>query len=334
LGTSKETDLAFFFNRAYQHELPGARPGVLITGEAFVKPLEAAGLPSWKTTAVVACADPYLAMAILSEKFAAKLSTVTHEAAEVAAEAAESGGKPQIHPTAVVHPTAEVGSGVKIGAHAVVEEGSKLGSGTVIYPGCYVGPGCVLGEQCVLFPNVVLYEWTQLGNRVRIHSNSTLGSDGFGYAPRPGGHQKIYHLGRVVVGDDVEIGANTSIDRGTIADTRIGKMAKIDNQVQVGHNATVDDGAILCGSIAVAGNASVGKFVYVGGLTGITNHVHVGDGAKVGAMSLLTKDVAPGEIVAGSPQRTHKEHFKVHAWLSRMAQAGKAGRGKREKEND
>jgi UDP-3-O-[3-hydroxymyristoyl] glucosamine N-acyltransferase len=332
LAGSKSNQLAFFFNRIYQSELATAAPGILITGEPFVKPLAASGLPLWKSSAVIACKDPYLALAILSEKFAEQLSTVVHTAQTSAAEVAENGGKPQVHPLASVDPTAELGAGVQIGANAVIEAGARIGIGTVIYPGCYVGPGCVLGERCVLFPNVTLYEWVVLGNRVRIHAGSVIGSDGFGYAPKlqmtdhgpvVTGHQKIYHLGRVIIGDEVEIGAGSCVDRGTITDTRIERSAKIDNQVHIGHNSLVDEGAIICGATALAGNASVGKFAYVGGITGITNHVHIGDGAKVGAMTLVTKDVAPGGTAVGSPQRDHKEHFRAHAWLSRAVVAGR-----------
>lgn len=332
LARSTTQDLAYFFAKAYQHELPTALPGVLITGEAFVKPLEAAGLPLWKASAVVACADPYLAMAILSERFAGSgLSTVVHAGSVLAAEMAEHFGKPQIHATAVVDATADLGAGVQVGARAIVAEHVRIGAGTVLYPGVYVGPHAQIGERCVVFPNVTLYERVELGNDVRIHAGSVLGSDGFGYAPRTRvgadgkteiiGHQKIYHLGRVVVGDGVEIGALSCVDRGTIDDTRIGRGAKLDNQVHVGHNAEIGEGAIVCGGTCLAGNASIGNWAYVGGLVGITNHVHVGEGGKVAAMSLLTKDVAPGAVAAGSPQREYTEHFRAHAALSRLARA-------------
>jgi UDP-3-O-[3-hydroxymyristoyl] glucosamine N-acyltransferase len=314
LGSSRSSNLAYFFSKNYQKELPGARPGILITGEAFVQPLRAAGLPLWKSSAVIACQDPYLAMAIVSEKFASELSTVAHLAAP---------GLTSIHPTAVVDPTAVLESGVQVGAHSVIEAGAKIGADSIIYPGCYIGPQCKLGERCVLFPKVTLYEWVELGNRVRIHASATLGADGFGYAPRAGGHVKIYHLGRVIIGDDVEIGANTCIDRGTIEDTVIEKNAKIDNQVHLGHNVQIGEGAIVCGAVGMAGNASVGKFAYIGGLSGLANQVHVGAGAKVAAMTLISKDVPPGETAAGVPQREHREHFRAHAWLSRAAKAGR-----------
>jgi UDP-3-O-[3-hydroxymyristoyl] glucosamine N-acyltransferase len=317
LGETGPDELGFFFAREYERELPAARAGVLVTGEPFVKPLEASGLPLWKTSAVVACADPYLAMAILSEKFAERLSTVAHLPGAVK-------GATEIHPTAIVHPTAEIGGAARIGAHCVIEERAKIGAGTVLYPQCYVGPGAKLGRDCVLFAGVKLYEWTELGDRVRIHAGSTIGSDGFGYAPKKSGgkvagHQKIYHLGRVVVGDDVEIGALVSIDRSTFGDTVIAREAKLDNQVHVGHNARIDEGAIVCGGTCLAGRASIGKFAYVGGLTGIVNNVHVGDGAQVGALALVTKDVPPGSTAVGNPQREYREHFRAHAALNKLA---------------
>lgn len=338
LASSNTTNLAYFFNKAYQSELPAARPGVLVTGESFVDPLAAAGLPLWRASAVVACADPYLAMATLSEKFASSgLSTVVHAGPVLAAEMAENFGVPQIHPTAVVDPTAELGGGVSVGPGAVVAEHVRIGAGTVLYAGVYVGPRAQIGERCVLFPHVTIYEHVELGNDVRIHAGSVLGSDGFGYAPRTEkgaegkpvitSHQKIYHLGRVVVGDSVEIGALSCVDRGTIDDTRIGRGAKLDNQVHVGHNAEIGEGAIVCGGTCLAGNASIGKWAYVGGLVGITNHVHVGDGGKVAAMSLLTKDVPPHATAAGSPQREYSDHFKAHAILSRMIRGKKRPTG-------
>jgi UDP-3-O-[3-hydroxymyristoyl] glucosamine N-acyltransferase LpxD len=318
LGGARPSDLTFFFSKAFQHELPTAKPGILITGDAFVQPMKAAGLPLWKKSAVIACSDPYLAMALLSEKFAEKLSSIAH-----VPQIETSSEKNEVHPTAVISPGVELGQGVKIGPFCVIENGAKIGSGAVLYSHCYVGPGCVIGENSVLFPRVSLYEWTRVGNRVRIHSGSVLGSDGFGYAPRREGarvvdHQKIYHLGKVIVEDDVEIGSNCTVDRGTFGETRIGKKAKLDNLVHLGHNSRLDEGAIICGGTCLAGNASVGKFAYIGGLTGIVNHVHIGDGAMVGASGLVTKDVPPGGTAVGNPQREYKEHFRAHALLSKL----------------
>ncbi len=313
LKQSLQTDIAFFFSKIFENELIHANPGILVTAESFVRYLES--LPIWKTSIIISCPDPYWALGVLSEKFAAQLSTVAH--------LLPSEKKTEVHATAWVAKTVELGEGVTVGPYCVIEDGAYLGRGTFLYSHCFVGPRCTVGQDCVLFSHVVLYEWTILGNRVRIHSHSVIGADGFGYAPkREGkrilGHQKIYHLGRVVVGDDVEVGANSCIDRGTLADTQIQNKVKIDNQVHIGHNAKVDEGSILCGGTSLAGNASVGKYVYVGGMVGIDNHVHVGDGAKVCGTTLVTKDVLPGKVVAGNPQRDHKEHFRVHAMLTKL----------------
>ncbi|OFZ22437.1 MAG: hypothetical protein A2X94_01270 [Bdellovibrionales bacterium GWB1_55_8] len=320
LTGAKNGELAFFFSKLYQDELINAAPGVLITGEPFVEPLRKSGLPLWITTAVIACPDPYYAMAVLSEKLGAPLSTISHvPPVSGAAFASEK----QIHASAVVDPTAQIGQGVRIGPHCVIEGGVRIGARSILYPGCYVGPDCSIGEDCVLFPGVTLYEWTRLGDRVRVHAQSVLGADGFGYAPRRvegavTGQQKIYHVGKVIIGDDVEIGANSCVDRGTFGETRIEKNAKIDNLVQVGHNAHVEEGAILCGGSCFAGNSSVGRFALVGGLCGVTNHVHIGAGSSVAAMTLVSKDVPDGGTAVGNPQRDHSEHFRVHALLSRL----------------
>lgn len=317
LGSSRPGDVAFFFAKSYQGELSTAAASALITAEPFVKPLEASGLPIWRKAAVIACADPYLAMAILSGKFAEKLSTVAHPVGEAGS------GPAEVHPTAIVHPEVELGSGSRIGPQCVIEKGARIGAGTVLYPGCFVGPGVVIGKDCVLFPRVTVYEWTQVGDRARLHAGVVLGSDGFGYAPKRDGkavqgHQKIFHLGRVVVGDDVEIGALSCADRGTFGDTVIESEAKLDNQVHIGHNARVERGAVICGGTCLAGRARVGRFAYVGGLTGVTNDVHIGDGAMVAACALVSKDVAPGTSAVGNPQREHADHFRIHAMLNRM----------------
>ena len=322
---STATDVAFFFSRDFEAELPGARPGILVTGEDFVKPLEKAGLPWWKSTVVVACSDPYRAMGILTEKFAGSQLTVAHlpeGRRSGQAKAPAFAGK--ISKSADIHPSAVIGHEVSIGAGVVIEQGAKIGDRTVLYPGVFVGPNVVMGDDCVIFPNVVLYEQVQLGKRVRIHAGAVLGADGFGYAPtkdgeKPTGHQKIYHFGRVVVGDDVEIGALTAIDRGTFGDTVLERNAKVDNLCQLGHNTRLEEGAVVCGGNSLAGGSSVGRYALVLGICGLANRVHVGDGARVAAMTLVSKDVPPGTTVSGNPMREHKETLRAHAALNRLA---------------
>ncbi len=308
LGGSRAQDLAFFFSRHYEKDLFRAAPGVLITGDAFVKPMQAAQLPLWKQTAVVTCSDPYLAMALLSEKFAPSANSATET---------------QIHPTAVVHPQTKMGSGVCIGPNVVVEEGVRIGAQTIIQAASFIGKDSQIGDRCVLFPRVTIYSQTQIGHRVRIHSGAVIGADGFGYAPihkngQVVGHQKIYHLGSVVIGDDVEMGANVCIDRGTFGETRVDKNSKLDNMVHVGHNAHVEEGAVLCGGVFLAGNAHIGKYAYIGGLTGVINKIYIGDRSQVGACSLISKDIPPGGTGLGNPQRDYREHFRAHAALNKL----------------
>jgi UDP-3-O-[3-hydroxymyristoyl] glucosamine N-acyltransferase len=325
LQGSQAKDVAFFFSRDFEAELPSARPGILITGEPFIKPLEKSGLPLWSTSVVVACPDPYRAMGVLTEKFAAEL-TVSHLPSHRRPEGARGPsflGK--ISKLAEVHPSAKLGRDVSIAAGVVVEEGAQIGDRVVLYPGVFVGPNVVIGEDSVIFPQVVLYEQVQIGKRVRIHANSVLGADGFGYAPvKEGsdvkGHQKIYHFGRVVIGDDVEIGALTAIDRGTFGDTVVEKNAKVDNLCQLGHNTRLEEGAVVCGGNSLAGGSSVGKYALVLGICGLANRVHVGAGARVAAMTLVSKDVPPGTTVSGNPMREHKQNLRLHAMLNKMAE--------------
>jgi UDP-3-O-[3-hydroxymyristoyl] glucosamine N-acyltransferase len=315
LGKSKANHIGFFFAKSYQNELMTAAPGILITADPFVGPLQASGLPLWKKSAIISCPDPYLAMALISKKLAPQLSAVAHIDEPI--------GKTEIHPSAIVDPSAELAEGVIVGAHCVIEEGVRIGAGTRLYPGCYIGKDSVIGRQCVLFPRVTLYELTSVGDRVRLHAGVVLGADGFGYAPRRQdgkvvGHEKIYHVGRVIVGNDVEIGANTCVDRGTMGDTVIRDMAKIDDQVMIGHNCRLDVGAVICGNAGLAGRAKIGKFTYIGGMAGVGNDTEIGDGAMVGALSVVAADVEPGVSMIGNPSRTVRDHNRIHVLLNRM----------------
>jgi UDP-3-O-[3-hydroxymyristoyl] glucosamine N-acyltransferase len=328
LQGSQPDQIGFFFSAAYKGEIPYVKAGVLITGEAFVEPLKLSGLPIWNDTAIIACQDPYLAMALVSEKFAVHQSTIAH------VPAAGVGKSASVDPSAKVHATAVLGKDVVVGANCVVQENAVLGDRTILYPGCFVGPKAKLGQDCVLFPNVVVYEWSEIGNRVRIHANSVIGADGFGYAPRTENGKitkqvKIYHLGKVVIGDDVEIGALTSVDRGTLNDTRIAQGAKIDNNVQVGHNVTIGEGSIICAGVGLAGSCKIGKYVYIAGLAGISNGIHVDDGAKIGPGCLVPTYIAPGKEMLGFPPREANDFFRVHALMSRMLKEHKESRGKK-----
>ncbi len=310
-------DLCFFFSRDYESDIPRALPGVLVTGELFVEPLRSSGALLWTKSVVVACPDPYLAMARLSRRFA-----------EVQGDLEPGLPNGGVHPTAVIHSQARVAASAWIGPNCVIERGASIGENTRLVSGVYVGEEVSIGAGGLIFSNVSIYRRTRIGDRVRLHSGAVIGSDGFGYAPvREGGkvvgHEKIHHLGAVVIGNDVEIGACSAVDRGTLEDTQIEDEVKIDNLVQVGHNSVLKRGAVLCGMSGVAGSSVVGRFAYLGGRAIVINKAEVGDGALLGADCVVTKDVQAGEQVAGSPHRPLRDYLKIQAILGRMLKAPK-----------
>jgi UDP-3-O-[3-hydroxymyristoyl] glucosamine N-acyltransferase len=323
LKGSRPDQVAFFFSAAYQEEIPFVQSGALVTGEPFVEPIQKSGLPIWQQTAIIACKDPYLAMAQISEKFAAYLSSTSHVPGLTPRES-----KREIHETAIVDPSAKLGEDVVIGPFCVVEKDAQIGARSILYKGCFLGPGSRLGEDCVLFPNVSVYEWCELGSRVRVHAGCVIGADGFGYAPRiENGHVKeqikIHHLGKVVIGDDVELGAATTVDRGTLSDTRIGRGVKIDNNVQIGHNARIGEGSIICANAAMAGSSIIGKFVYMGGYSAINNGVIVADETRVGPGCMVSSDITEKGEFLGFPQRPAKDYFRIHILMSRLLKDSK-----------
>lgn len=200
-----------------------------------------------------------------------------------------------------------------------ISERVVIGEGTRVLPGAIIGPDVSIGRDCVIYPGVVIYPRTTIGDRVRIHANSVLGADGFGYARTPTGAVKIWHLGRVCIGNDVEIGAGAMIDRGTIKDTVVESGAKIDNLVQIGHNGYVKAHAIICAQSGLAGNVTVGKGAILAGNAGIADKVVIGDGAIVGARSGISKDVPSGvTMMGGQPSRPQREWWRLLALFDRL----------------
>jgi UDP-3-O-[3-hydroxymyristoyl] glucosamine N-acyltransferase len=202
----------------------------------------------------------------------------------------------------------------------VIEAGVEISDGVTIYPNVFIGPNAKVGSDSAIFPGVVIYEKTVIGERCRIHGGAVIGADGFGYAPKIDpitkltiDHQKIYHLGRVVIGDDVEIGANSTIDRGTLGDTIIHSKVKIDNQVQVGHNVELCEGAILCGCSGVAGSSTVGRFSILGAQAGLGNKVNLGEYSVLTAYTGAAKDFPPHSVLAGMPARPQSEQMRILA---------------------
>lgn len=227
-------------------------------------------------------------------------------------------GTPGIHPAAFVDPAARLGEGVRIGPHAIVQAHADLGEGVRIGAGAYVGRHVKVGAQTTLFPHAVLYERVSVGRDCIIHSGAVVGADGFGFTRDAGKNRKIPQVGGVVIGDDVEIGANSCIDAGTMEPTRIGSNTKIDNLVQVGHNCVIGEGVILCGGVCIAGSVTIEDDVTLAGRAAVAGHLKIGRGATVGGASGVISDVEPGAVVSGVPHQPHKEWLKSSAAMRHL----------------
>ena len=225
-----------------------------------------------------------------------------------------------VHPSAVISVGVSLDEGVRIGPCAVIEDEVCIGAGTDVGPGVYVGEKCVLGTGCVLHPNVVLYPGVTIGDRVTVHAGAVLGSDGFGYVVDDGVFHKFPQIGRLEVGDDVEIGANTTVDRGALDATVIRQGVKLDNLVQIGHNVSVGEHSILSAQVGVAGSAIIERDVILAGQVGVADHVTIGRGARVGAQAgvFAGKKIRPEQVVGGTPARPLNEWKTQHATASRL----------------
>jgi len=226
--------------------------------------------------------------------------------------------EPGVHPTAVVDPSARLGARVSVGAFCQVGPESELGDGVRLLAGVVVGDRVRIGEDSVLHPGVVLYPRVVLGRRCTLHAGAVVGSDGFGYEPTAEGWSKIPQCGTVVIGDDVEIGANATIDRARFGVTRIEDQVKIDNLVQVAHNCELGRAAMLCSQAGLAGTAKVGERAILAGQVGVGGHLEVGAGARVGGQGGVTSDVPAGADYAGWPARPMREAMKEIANARRI----------------
>ncbi|MBL9139888.1 MAG: UDP-3-O-(3-hydroxymyristoyl)glucosamine N-acyltransferase [Verrucomicrobiales bacterium] len=225
---------------------------------------------------------------------------------------------PGIHPTAVVHPSAVVAPTAHVGPHCVVAERVRLGAHSALLGGNHVGDDCVIGDDTRLFPNAVLYPRTQVGHRVRIHAGAVVGSDGYGYVLDQGLHRKIPQVGFVVVQDDVEIGANTTIDRGALGATLIGRGTKIDNLVQIAHNVVTGEHCLIISQVGIAGSTRLGSYVTLAGQVGIAGHLKLGSRVTVGAQSGVMNHIPDGEKWLGSPAVQEKQAKRQYIAIHRL----------------
>ena len=297
LADAGPSDISFLENRRYVQAFRESRAGACI-----VHPRFAAQAPAGM--ALVLCDEPYRGYA--------RVAAALHP---------EPAGEPGVHPSASLGQGCSVGEGASVAAGAVIGAGATIGPGASIGANSVIGPGVVVGAGTRVGPNVTISH-AIIGQRVRIFPGVRIGQDGFGYALGAGGHVKVPQLGRVVVGDGVEIGANTTIDRGSVGDTVIGDGTVIDNLVQVAHNVRIGRGCVIVGQAGISGSTRLDDFVVVGGQVGIAGHLHLASGAQVAAKSGVHRDIPPGEVVGGYPAVPIREFRRIAGAVRRLARGG------------
>jgi UDP-3-O-[3-hydroxymyristoyl] glucosamine N-acyltransferase len=272
-------------------------------------------LDSTRASAVIANRDGDLGTSIIrvANPYLAFLKVVTLFS-ESALEKYERG----IHPTAVIDETASIGKDVALGAYTVIEAGAVIEDRATILPHVCICKDAKIGEDCLIYPHVTIRERCEIGNRTIVHSGAVIGSDGFGYAKDGDTHHKIPQIGIVRIEDDVEIGANSTIDRATTGVTLIKSGSKLDNLVQIAHNVVVGENSILAAQVGVSGSTELGRNVVLAGQAGLVGHISIGDGAQVGAQGGVTKSIPPQTSVSGYPAREHGLARKIYAAMARL----------------
>ena len=220
---------------------------------------------------------------------------------------------------AFISPKAQIGKDVYIGPFAYIGDGAVIGDKTMIYPNAVIGDGVKIGEQCTIYPNVTIYQDCKIGNRVTLHAGAVIGADGFGFAPNQDGYEKIPQIGIVMIEDDVEIGANTCVDRSTMGQTVVHRGVKLDNLVQIAHNCEVGDNTVMSAQAGLAGSTKIGQWCMVGGQAGFAGHIHVADKTFVGAQcGVISNTKGNGEQLIGSPAMDTKTFFKAKALYRKL----------------
>lgn len=302
LDIAGEGTISFLANPKYTPQLQTTKAAALFLGENVKLDRD--------DISVLRAKDPYLAYT--------KTLRLFHPA---------DAAVPGVHPTAFIDPSAEVSPDAEISANVFIGKNCRVGKGSKLHPNVTVYDGAEVGENTTLHSGVAVRKNCRIGDNCIIHNNTTIGSDGFGYAKTEEKRWlKIPQTGIVVVEDDVEIGANTSIDRASVGETRVKRGAKIDNLVQIGHSCTVDEDALICSQTGLAGSSVIGKRVILAGQVGIAGHLKVGDDAVVTAKSATSHDVDPGKIISGIPAFDNREWLRSTAAYQRLGQIARAVR--------
>ncbi len=286
-----EGELCFILKKKFEHLLDRTK------ASGAIVPLQIKKSP----IPVIKCKNPNLAFKKCVEVMIGKKETLTG-----------------IHESAVINDDVSLGKNVSIGACAVIEKGASIEEGTFIYPNVYVGREVSIGKNSLIYPNVTIRENVKIGSNVIIHSGAVIGADGFGYERTESGHEKIPHIGSVIIEDSVEIGACATIDRAKMANTVIGRGTKIDNLVQIAHNITIGKNCIIAAQCGISGSVTVGDNVIMGGQVGIADHLEIGSNSMLAAQAAIMKSVPPNSIMWGKPARPYKTAKAVYALFDKL----------------
>ena len=292
LAEATSGEISFFVNRKYVGLLRKTRASAVFVPPDFAEQI---------TAAQIRVSNPAKAFEQVVLKLAPRPITLA----------------PGVHPSAIVNPGAQLGEGVSIQPHAVIEAGAKIGDDTIIGAGTYIGHETVIGAACLIYPRVTIRERTRIGSRVIIHSGAVIGADGFGFEMVDGRHEKIQQLGIVQIDDDIEIGANTTIDRARFGRTWIQQGVKIDNLVQIAHNVVIGKNSVIVAQTGISGSTRVGERVMMGGQVGIVGHLEIAEGTLIAAQSGVSKSL-PGGVWFGYPAVPLAEAKRQIAWIHRL----------------
>ncbi len=290
----KKGAISFLSNPKYTHYIYSTQSSIVLVNEdmVFDQPVN---------TTLIRVANAYECVAKLLQMY---------EAAKPK--------KKGIDPKASIAESATIGKDVYVGAFACIGENTVVGDNTVIYPHTVIGDGVKIGDNCLVYPNVTIYDGCRIGNRVTIHAGTVIGADGFGFAPNAEGYDKIPQIGIVTIEDDVEIGANTCIDRSTMGSTIIRKGVKLDNLIQVAHNVEIGENTVMSAQVGIAGSTKIGSWCMFGGQVGLAGHITVGDKTFLGAQSGVPGNIKGNQTLIGTPPMEPKAYFRSQAVFRRL----------------